>query len=130
MLRRSVLPVLGVVLALALVSSLHAVGKTYSTGTLTDVQQKSKDRVDLYLVNTPVTTPVPYFEVTVELGEMRYVANYTPRHAEEELPEAWKAGAAVQARVEKHFIYLKRQDGSELQFVIARKTSVSKQSSQ
>jgi hypothetical protein len=77
-----------------------------------------------------VTTPVPYFEVTVELGEMRYVANYTPRHAEEELPEAWKAGAAVQARVEKHFIYLKRQDGSELQFVIARKTSVSKQSSQ
>ena len=114
---------------LASVPDLQAVQKGYFTATFVEVQQKTRDRVDTYLVNTPLITAVPYFEVTVELKGMRYVAEYTPRRSGEELPEAWKAGESVKVRVEKHHLYLQRPDGDETQFVIAKKTPVNKEKS-
>jgi hypothetical protein len=78
-------------------------------------------------VNTPVTTAVPYFEVSVEFGNMDYVAEYTPRHSSEELPEAWRPGESVQGRVDKHHVYLQRPDGSELTFIMTKHTNVEKE---
>lgn len=104
--------------------------KVYSKGKFIEVQQKSRDKVDMYLVNTPVTTAVPYFEIAVELGETDYVAEYTPRHSAEELPDAWRPGESVEGRVEKHHLFLKRSDGTEMQWIITKRTPVSKEKSQ
>jgi hypothetical protein len=102
---------------------LSAAEKPYATGKFLDIQPKTRDRVDLYVVNTPITSAVPYFEVSVEFGSIDYVAEYTPRHSSEELPEAWRPGENVQGRVEKHFIYLKRPDGTEMKFLIDKRTA-------
>ena len=101
-----------------------ATQKPYAQGKFVAIQQKSRDRIDLYLVNTPITTSVPYFEITVEFGDVDWLAEYTPRHSGEELPEAWRPDEAVRGRVDKHHLYLLRPDGSEMQFIIEKKTPV------
>ncbi len=127
MLRRTILLPLILMLSLAVPYSYGA-QKPYSTGKFLDVQQKTRDKVDLYLVNTPVTTAVPYFEISVEFGNTDYVAEYTPRHSSEQLPEAWRPAESVQGRVDKHHVYLQRPDGSESTFIITKHTSVEKES--
>lgn len=119
------------IFALALtVPCLHGAQKPYTTGTFIDVQRKSRERVDMYLVNTPVTTAVPYFQVAVELGEIDYVAEYTPRHPGEELPEAWRSGEEVKARVEKNHLFLQRPGGTEMQWMITKRRPIVKEKSQ
>jgi hypothetical protein len=86
-----------------------------------DVQRKTRDKVDMYLVNTPLTTAVPYFEITVRLNQTDYIAEYTPRQSGEELPGSWLAGADVQVRVEKRYLFLKRPDGSELRWIVIKR---------
>jgi hypothetical protein len=105
--------------------ALCATQKPYLQGKFIAIQQKSRDRVDMYLVNTPITTAVPYFEVTVEFGDVDYVAEYTPRHSAEELPEAWRRDEPARGRIDKHHLYLLRPDGSEVQFIIDKKKPVS-----
>ncbi len=114
------------VLSLLAAPAGFGVEKAYTAGKLVDVQQKSRDKVDMYLVNTPVTTAIPYFEVTVEVGNTDYVAEYTPRHAQEELPQDWKAGVDVQVRTEKRHLFLKRPDGSDMQWSITKRIPVQK----
>ena len=126
MLRRTVLLTLTFMLSL-MAPSLYAAEKTYSTGKFLDIQQKTRDKVDMYLVNTPVTTAVPYFEISVEFENTDYVAEYTPRHSSEQLPEAWRSGESMQGRLDKHHIYLRRPDGSELPFTITRRRPVAKE---
>ena len=113
-------------LGLVILPVVCATQKPYVQGRFVDIQQKSRDRVDLYLVNTPITTAVPYFEITVEFGDVDYVAQYTPRHSSEELPEAWRRDEAVRGRVDKHRLYLLRPDGGEIEFIIEKKASVAK----
>jgi hypothetical protein len=126
MLRRTAL--LPLIFLLSLMAPyLYAAQKPYSTGKFLDIQQKTRDKVDLYLVNTPVTTAVPYFEVSIEFGNTDYIAEYTPRHSAEELPEAWRPGETVKGRVDKHHVYLQRPDGSELTFIIMKRTPVDKE---
>ena len=103
-----------------------ATQKPYAQGKFVAIQQKSRDRIDMYSVNTPITTAVPYFEITVEFGDVDYLAEHTPRHSGEELPEAWRPDEAVRGRVDKHHLYLLRPDGSEMQFIIEKKTPVGK----
>jgi hypothetical protein len=129
MLRRTALLPLIFFVSVVLIPSLHGAQKVYSTGKFDHVQQKTRDKVDMYLVNTPVTTAVPYFEVSVELEGMDYVAEYTPRHSGEELPDGWKAGENVEGRVEKHHLFLKRPDGTETQFIITKRNPVGKKKS-
>src|SRR5437763_12097254 len=86
---------------LIMVQFCWGVGRQYSLGRIIEVQQKSRDKVDMYLVNTPVTTAVPYFEMTVRVGDTGYLAEYSPRHSGEELPSDWATGADVGVRVEK-----------------------------
>jgi hypothetical protein len=114
------------VFSLLLAPSGFGAEKPYTPGKLMDVQQKSRDKVDMYLVNTPVTTTVPYFELTVEVGNTDYVAEYTPRHSQEELPQDWKPGINVEVRVEKRHLFLKRPDGSEMQWIITKRIPVQK----
>ena len=121
--RRTVLFSLTFLLSL-MAPCLYAAQKPYSTGKILDVQQKTRDKVDLYLVNTPVTTAVPYFEISIEFGNTDYVAEYTPRHSAEQLPEVWGPGETVKGRVDKHHVYLQRPDGSELTFIITKRTAV------
>ncbi len=126
MLRRTVLLPLTFMLSL-MAPCLHAADKPYSTGKFLDIQQNTRDKVDMYLVNTPVTTAAPYFEISIEFGNTDYVAEHTPRHSAEQLPEAWRSGESVQGRLDKHHIYLRRPDGSELPFIITKRAAVSKE---
>jgi hypothetical protein len=109
------------VLTLLSITAAAVVQPSYGPAKLVDIQHKTRQRTDLYIVNTPVGTEVPYFEVTVQIDQMTYLAEYTPRHSDEQLPDAWVPGAEIQARVEKHFLFLKRSDGSELKWIITKK---------
>jgi len=112
------------ILSLLVVPRGFGVEKPFSPGRVIDVQQKNRDKVDMYLVNTPVTTAVPYFEITVELGHTDYVAEFTPRHSQEQLPQDLKPGADVEVRLEKRHLFLKRPDGAEMQWIITKRIPV------
>ena len=114
----------------ALIPAVYAAKPTYAKATFVDIQHKTRDKVDMYLVNTPVTTAVPYFQISLELGDTDYAAEYTLRHAADELPEAWQVGGTVQARVEKHRLILQRPDGIDMEWIVTKKTSVPKESHQ
>ena len=55
-----------------------AVEHQYATAKIVDVQRKTRTRVDMYLVNTPVGTEIPYFVMTVQLNQTQYIAEFTP----------------------------------------------------
>jgi hypothetical protein len=110
------------ILACALVPHLRAAEKLYQTGKIVDLQQKTTTRILYYQVNTPVTKDDPYYEVSVQLKDTIYVGDYTPRHASETLPDEWNLpGTEVRLRIEKHYMFLTRPAGSELQFVITKR---------
>lgn len=108
---------------LLLIASLHAAENPNVTGTIVDVQQKAHTKVLYYLVNTPVTRDDPYFEIQVQIKDKIYTGEYTPRHAADLLPEAWKPAADVQVRLEKHSMFLKSPSGQEFEFGIIRHTA-------
>lgn len=112
-------------LALLFVSAVSwGVQPQYSPAKLIEVQRKTRQKVDMYLVNTPVTTEVPYFQITVRVDQTDYTAEYTPRHSEEQLPDSWVAGSDVMVRLEKHHLVLKRPDGSEFQWLLLKRSAV------
>jgi hypothetical protein len=111
-------------LALALAMPLCAAEHQYSTAKIVDVQRKMREKVNMYIVNTPVSTETPYFEIKLRLAQVDYTAEFTPRHEDEELPSEWTSGADVSARLEKHYLFLKRPDGSELRWLITKHREV------
>jgi hypothetical protein len=119
--RRPVL--LSFVFLWALNASTFAVENGPLKVTIVRAEQKTHDRVVYWQVNTPLYREDPYFEVTVRAGRTVLVGEYEPRSAGEMLPEPWKPGAVVQARIEKRSMYLKRPNGSELRFVIVKRTA-------
>jgi hypothetical protein len=115
------------VLLLAAVSipNLYAVERQNQTGKIVDIQQKTNTRVLYYQVNTPITKDEPYFEVSVQVKDTIYVGDYTPRHSADTLPEEWNVPQAeVRLRLEKHYMFLTRPTGTELQFVITKRVAV------
>lgn len=106
------------------VSSLFAAHKAeqYQTGKIVDVQQKTSSEVLYYLVNTPVTRDTPYFEVSIQVKDVLYLAQYTPRHSADGWPDEWKPGAEVQVRLNKHEVFVKRPEGGEIQFAIEKRS--------
>ena len=96
----------------------------YSQGKLVQVERKTREKVTMYLVNNPVSTEVPYYQITVRVDQTDYSAEYTPRHPEQQLPDAWVTGADVMVRIEKHHLFLKRPDGSELQWLLLKRSPV------
>ncbi len=95
----------------------------YGQGKIIKVQRKTREKVSMYLVNNPVATEVPYYQITLRVDRSDYRAEYTPRHPEETLPDAWVDGADVSVRLDKHHLFLQRPDGSELGWIILKKTS-------
>jgi hypothetical protein len=107
------------------IPNLFAAEKLYQTGKIVDIQQKTNTRILYYQVNTPITKDEPYFEVSVQIKDTIYVGDYTPRHAAETLPDEWSVPQAeVRLRLEKHYMFLTRPSGSELQFVVVKRTAV------
>jgi hypothetical protein len=112
-------------LAVILIPNSHAAEKLYMIGKIIDVQQKTNTRVVYYQVNTPITKDEPYYEVSVQVKDTIYVGDYTPRHAGDALPDEWNVPQAeVRLRLEKHYMFLTRPAGSELQFVITKRIAV------
>jgi hypothetical protein len=107
------------------IPGLGAVEKQYQAGKIVDIQQKTSTRILYYLVNTPVTKDEPYFEISVQVRDTIYVGDYTQRHTAETLPEEWNVPQAeVRLRLEKHYMFLMRPAGTELQFVITKRIAV------
>jgi hypothetical protein len=67
-------------------------------------------------------TEEPYVTIAVDVDGVRYEGEFLPRSQHEILPGFWKADESVLLRLEKHFMYLKREDGSEVKFLILAKS--------
>ena len=113
---------LALLLAAIAISSLSAAEKLYQTGKIVDLRQKTKSRVLYYQVDTPVTKDEPDYEVSVQIKDTIHVGEYAPRHSGDTLPEEWNAPhAQVRLRLDKHYMFLTRPTGTELQFVITKR---------
>jgi len=93
----------------------------YQQATILNIEQKTNTRVLYYIVNTPITKDEPYFDVSLQLKDVVYTARYTPRHKDDELPDDWKAGSTVQARVHGRHLDLKGPGGNEVELVILKR---------
>ena len=110
------------VLFLGLGARSFAVESSYFPLTIVRAEIKTRDRVVYWVVNTPLYHEDPYFEVAVRAAGTVVVGEREPRNAHEMLPEDWKPGARVQGRVDKHHLFLRRPNGTEVRFIITRRT--------
>ncbi len=99
-----------------------AVENGLQTFTIVQAQQKTRDRVLLYLVNTPIYQQDPYFEVVVRAGDQILAGERDLEHKWEALPVDWVPGARVEGRVDKHYLYLRQPNGTYLRFIITSRT--------
>ena len=90
--------------------------------TIVRAEVKTHDRVVYWLVNTPIYHEDPYFEVAVRSSGTVIVGEHEPESAHELMPEYWKPGTLVQGRVDRHHLFLKRLNGTEVRFIITRRT--------
>ena len=103
-------------------SRLYAAEKQYEPGRIVTVEKKFRERVLYYLVNTPITQDDPYYEVTLQLGNLALLTEFTPRHAADDLPDGWTDNAKVQIKVtDKHHVWVKRDGGTELQLLLVKR---------
>lgn len=98
----------------------------YQQATILSIEQKATTRVVYYVVDTPITKDDPYYDVAVQLKDMVYTARYTPRHKYDVLPDEWKTGATVQARVHGRHLFVKAPGGTEVDLVITKKKALPK----
>jgi hypothetical protein len=103
---------------------LHGAKPQYENAKIVDIQKKVESRVLYYIVNTPVTKDEPYYEISVQLGDTVYVGRYSPRHSGDTLPDEWTEEGSVPARVDSHYLYLKKPSGVEVQLVITKRNAV------
>jgi hypothetical protein len=101
-------------------AALNAAESSYQAGKIVDIQQKTRSRVLYYQVDTPITQDDPYYEISVQIKNVVYVGDYVPRHASDTLPEDWKSGADIKVRLEKHYMFLERLEGRELQLQLVK----------
>ncbi len=112
------------IFVLAALSAAHGVQREYVTGKIVDIQQHERDKVQLYIVNTPIMTEEPYFTIAVDVNGIRCEGEFLPHTMREFFPGLWSPGENVELRLDKHFMYLKREDGSEAKFLILDKRPV------
>ena len=109
-------------LLLAAVSAAYGVQREYVSGTILEIRQLERDRVQLYVVNTAIMTEEPYYTLAVDVNGTRYEGEFLPRNNHEMLPSFWKAEEGIALRLDKHFMYVKREDGSEIKFLVLNKS--------
>jgi len=103
-------------------ASSFAVESGYLALTIVRAEPKTRDRVVYYIVNTPIYHEDPYFEIAVRATGTVVVGEREPRNTREMLPEDWKPGAIVQGRVDRRYLLLRRPNGTEVRFIITRRT--------
>jgi hypothetical protein len=118
------------VLLLGAVAGLSAVENGRQNLTIVRAEQKARDRVIYYVVNTPIYRQDLYFEVEVRVSDTLLVAEYEPNKVGETLPESWKPGARVQGKIEGRHVLLRRPNGTDVRFVITKRTAVPSDKSQ
>lgn len=99
-----------------------AIESGYLALTIVRAELKTRDRVVAYVVNTPIYHEDPYFEVAVRAAGTVIVGEREPRNPREMLPEDWKPGVVVRGRMDKHHLFLRRPNGTEVRFIITRRT--------
>jgi hypothetical protein len=103
-------------------SRLYAAEKQYEPGRIVTVEKKFHERVLYYLVNTPITQDDPYYEITLQVGNLALLTEFTPQHAADDLPDGWTDNAQVQIKVtDKHHVWVKRDGGMELQLLLVKR---------
>ena len=105
-------------------ASAFGVQREYVAGTILEIRELERDRVQLYVVNTAIMTEEPYYTLAVDVDGTRYEGEFLPRNSHEMLPSFWKAEDSISLRLDKHFMYVKREDGSEVKFLILKKSSL------
>ena len=118
---RPYLVLLAVVLGIGVV---QAARPNYQIGVVTRIERKAHDRTLYYLVNTPVMTEDPYYEISVRVQDIVYVGEYALRNSEDELPFAWKPGDEVRVQIEKSHMLVERPSGGSLKMVIEKHFTV------
>ena len=111
---------IGLLLFLLTSLALNAVENQFQTGKILDVQQKARTRVLYYLVNTPITRDDPYYELTIRLKDTVYVAEYTPRHSADTLPDDWRSGSEIQVKANKRHLFVKRPGEMEADLMVVK----------
>ena len=107
------------------VPALQAAEKQYGPGRIVSLEKKAHERVLYYLVNTPVTQDDPYYELSLQQGTWLYLAEYTPRHAADSLPDEWKPGADIQIKLtDKHHAWVRSAGGPDLQVIVLKRVPV------
>ena len=100
------------------VSTASAIEKDRGNAVLLAVTHKTHDRILYYLYNTPVMQEEPYVEVSLKLGNRIIVGEYIPSYSGEPTPDNWKSGESLEVRLDKHYVYLPRLNGTEVKFRI------------
>jgi hypothetical protein len=108
--------------ALGVLPAAYGVQREYVSGKVTSVQENTRDRVQLYVVNTPIMAEDPYVTIAVDAAGTRYEGEFLPGSRREIFPGSWKTDESVLVRIGKHFMYLKREDGSQAKFLIVSKS--------
>jgi len=103
---------------------LYGVESGEQTMTIVSAEQKTRDRIVAWVVDTPIYQQDPYFSVAVRVGETLFEGEYEPQHPWETLPVFWKPGVQVQGRVSGHSLFLKRPNGLDIRFVILKRSVV------
>jgi hypothetical protein len=109
-------------LLLGLGAGAYAVESGFQPMTIVRAEQKTRDRVVAWVVDTPIYQQDVYFAVAVRAGDKLLEAEYDPQNAWETLPVFWKPGVKVQGRVRGHSLFLKRPNGVEMRFVILKRS--------
>ena len=117
-------------LLLLLGVGLYAVESGEQPMTIVRAETKARDRVVAWVNDTPIYQQDPYFEVAVRAGTKLLEAERDPEHPFEMLPVFWKPGVKVQGRISGHSLYLKRPNGTEMRFVIVKRSTVPAEESQ
>ena len=117
-------------LLLNLGAGLYAVENGEVTMTIVRAEEKKRDRVVAWVNDTPIYQQDPYFDVAVRAGDQVLEGEYEPQSQWETLPVFWKPGVQVQGRVRGHSLFLKRPNGTEIRFVILKRTAASAQKRQ
>jgi hypothetical protein len=92
--------------------------------TIVRAEIRTRDRVVYWVVNTPIYHEDPYFEVAVRAAGTVVVGEREPRNTREMLPQDWKPGTVVQGRVDRRHLFLRRPNGTEVRFIITRRTKI------
>ena len=118
---RAVVIAVGVV-ALGALPAAYGVQQEHASGKIASVRGHTRDRVQLYVLNTPILTEEPDVTIAAEVDGARYQGEFLPGSRPETLPSFWKMDESVRVRIEKHFVHLKRADGSEAKFLMISKS--------